>query len=72
MLQAASTSAFSLDIYSFGHFLYEIALGSVLDTPTCDKFPEDTPDLLSKVYMTILKNNVVRIHFWSRTGFLGI
>ena len=37
----------SVDVYSFGHLLYEISVGRPLDTITCDEFPPQLPDIVS-------------------------
>ena len=45
--KAASSSVFSLDVYSFGHLLYEISLGAELATPTIDTLPDTCPPVIS-------------------------
>ena len=37
----------SVDVYSFGHLLYEISVGRPLDTTVCDEFPPHLPDIVS-------------------------
>ena len=37
----------SVDVYSFGHLLYEISVGRALDTTVCDEFPSQLPDIVS-------------------------
>ena len=48
--KAASSSVFSLDVYSFGHLLYEISLGAELATPTIDTLPDTCPPVISIGY----------------------
>jgi hypothetical protein len=47
-LQAASASMTSLDVYCFGHILYEITFGQSLLSPTADEYPPHCPDIISK------------------------
>ena len=37
----------SVDVYSFGHLLYEISVGRPLDTTVCDELPPQLPDIVS-------------------------
>jgi PX domain-containing protein kinase-like protein len=48
-LQAASASMTSLDVYCFGHILYEITFGQSLLSPTADEYPPHCPDIISKL-----------------------
>ena len=48
--KAASSSVFSLDVYSFGHLLYEISLGAELATPTIDTLPDTCPPVISTIF----------------------
>ncbi|GFO45019.1 mitochondrial ribonuclease p protein 1 homolog, partial [Plakobranchus ocellatus] len=43
-----------VDVYCFGHVLYEIALGVQLTMPTCDTFPPDCPPQIRSVLESIL------------------
>ncbi|RUS82137.1 hypothetical protein EGW08_010111 [Elysia chlorotica] len=44
----------AVDVYCFGHVLYEIALGFQLTSPTCDKFPVECPPQIRSVLESIL------------------
>lgn len=37
----------AVDVYSFGHVLFEMTFGTPLLAPSCDAFPESCPDELS-------------------------
>ena len=37
-----------IDVYSFGHLLYEMSMGRPLNTSTCDNFPASCAPDLSK------------------------
>ncbi len=39
----------SLDVYCFGHILYEITFGQSLLSPTADEYPPHCPDIISKL-----------------------
>ena len=41
----------SVDVYSFGHLLYEISVGRPLDTTVCDEFPPQLPDIISTLFI---------------------
>ncbi|KAH9512832.1 hypothetical protein Btru_036707 [Bulinus truncatus] len=43
-----------VDVYCFGHVLYEMALGSQLSSPTCDTFPPECPAQIRSVLESIL------------------
>ncbi|XP_069101211.1 PX domain-containing protein kinase-like protein isoform X1 [Argopecten irradians] len=43
-----------IDVYSFGHLVYEMYFGEQLKQPTCDKFPSDCPPQLRSVLESIL------------------
>ena len=48
-LKGPCSSAEAMDVYCFGHFLFEMATGSPLQNPTCDNaLPSQMPDQLSK------------------------
>lgn len=42
----------SVDAYCLGHTLYEMSLGRILTTPTCDTMPLDCSPLLCKFFTT--------------------
>ncbi|XP_055883753.1 PX domain-containing protein kinase-like protein isoform X2 [Biomphalaria glabrata] len=44
----------AVDVYCFGHVLYEMALGVQLNTPTCDTFPPECPAQIRSVLESIL------------------
>ncbi|BFZ08585.1 hypothetical protein BsWGS_11624 [Bradybaena similaris] len=44
----------AVDVYTFGHLLYEMAFGTQLATPTCDKFPVSCPAEIRSVLESIL------------------
>uniref|UniRef100_A0A2C9LVA4 Protein kinase domain-containing protein n=1 Tax=Biomphalaria glabrata TaxID=6526 RepID=A0A2C9LVA4_BIOGL len=48
------TSLEAVDVYCFGHVLYEMALGVQLNTPTCDTFPPECPAQIRSVLESIL------------------
>lgn len=43
----------AIDVYSFGHLLYEMCYGSQLQTATCDNFPTQCSPEISKVYFLL-------------------
>lgn len=43
-----------IDVYSFGHLLYEMTFGSQLNAPTCDTFPASCPAQIRSVLESIL------------------
>ena len=48
-LKGPSSSAEAVDVYCFGHLLYEMAVGTPLQNPTCDNaLPNHLPEQLSK------------------------
>ena len=48
-LKGPCSSVEALDVYCFGHLLYEMAAGSPLQNPTCDNaLPNQISDQLSK------------------------
>ena len=49
-LKGPSSSAEALDVYCFGHLLYEMATGAPLQNPTCDNaLPNQMSEQLSKL-----------------------
>ena len=51
-LKGPCSSAEALDVYCFGHFLFEMATGSPLQNPTCDNaLPSQMPEQLSKYHL---------------------
>ncbi|KAG1661293.1 PX domain-containing protein kinase-like protein [Nymphon striatum] len=44
----------AIDVYSFGHVLYEMTFGIPLLSSTCDTFPENCPDDLRDILESIL------------------
>ena len=48
-LKGPSSSAEAVDVYSFGHLIYEMAVGYPLNNATCDNaIPNNLPEMLSK------------------------
>ncbi|CAG5120711.1 unnamed protein product, partial [Candidula unifasciata] len=44
----------AVDVYTFGHLMYEMVFGTQLATPTCDKFPVSCPAEIRSVLESIL------------------
>lgn len=49
----------AVDVYCFGHVLYEMAFGHPLHESVCDIFPSSCPPLLSEYYYMNLVHMVV-------------
>ena len=47
VLTSKFQSSESIDVYSFGHLLYEMVYGRPLNKPTIDELPFDSPALIS-------------------------
>ncbi|ESO84344.1 hypothetical protein LOTGIDRAFT_207280 [Lottia gigantea] len=43
-----------IDVYCFGHVLYEMTFGTQLNTPSCDNFPPECPAQIRSVLESIL------------------
>ncbi|KFM76932.1 PX domain-containing protein kinase-like protein, partial [Stegodyphus mimosarum] len=50
----------NIDIYCFGHLLYEMALGIPLSSPTCDILPQNCPSELRSVIEAILSKDALK------------
>jgi hypothetical protein len=61
-LQAASASMASLDVYCFGHILYEITFGQSLLSPTADEYPPHCPDIISKLLASCVFVKITKLH----------
>ena len=49
-LKGPSSSAEAVDVYSFGHLIYEMATGVKLNNPTCENaLPNAFPEILSMI-----------------------
>ncbi len=56
-LKGPSSSAEAVDVYSFGHLLYEMSTGGRLNNPTCENaIPNAFPEILRKKYIFIKKS----------------
>jgi len=48
------TNLASLDMYCFGHILYEMSFGRPLPTPTLDTLPPECPDIVKTALLSLL------------------
>lgn len=49
-----------IDVYSFGHLLYEMTFGHQLNRPTCDDFPQTCPPQIRSVLESILTSEACK------------
>lgn len=60
-----------IDVYSFGHVLYEMIFGSPLHESTCDNLPEDCPATLKNIISSILSSDACRTGLPTVDGLLS-
>ncbi|XP_059167032.1 PX domain-containing protein kinase-like protein isoform X2 [Physella acuta] len=60
-----------VDVYSFGHVLYEMAFGNQLTTATCDTFPAECPAQIRSVLESILTSEACKNGLPSVTDLLS-
>lgn len=50
----------SIDVYCFGHFLYEITFGNPLDVAHVGNLPENCPPVVQPILHSILSTSAVK------------
>ncbi|XP_065290657.1 PX domain-containing protein kinase-like protein [Dermacentor albipictus] len=53
-------TAEAVDVYSFGHLIYEMTFGRPCNTPTCDNFPAPCPPELRSVLEALLSTEACK------------
>ena len=70
-LKGPCSNVEALDVYCFGHFLFEMATGSPLQNPTCDNaLPSQMPEQLSKSHLKGSKCPKLIVSLWGVEGEL--
>lgn len=51
-----------IDVYCFGHLLYEMTFGKELEEDSCDNFPPECPAQLRKYFVLTLSCYIIILH----------